>query len=127
MSPGYLVTVLPLPPGLSCLCPAHSTQAEVCNLESTVGADQEVGGLEVAVHDVVTVEVRHALEQHQHVALDIGDCQGVLRILDHLGQVRHHELKHQDEPEALREHVVQPSDHGNDFSMILITFSHLTM
>ena len=67
-----------LPPRLPSPRLIHPTEPEVCNLEATLGADQEVGGLDVAVHDVVAVEVGHAPQQHQHVALDVRDGQGVL-------------------------------------------------
>ena len=67
-----------LPPSLPSPRVIHPTESEVCNLEATVRADQEVGGLDVAVHDVVAVEVGHAPKQHQHVALDVRNGQGVL-------------------------------------------------
>ena len=88
--------------------PVHdATQSKVCNLQSAVLADQQVGRLQVPVHDVVGVEVVHPPEQHHHVALDLGLGERGLRVLDQLRQVRHHELKHEDEAQTLGEHIVQ--------------------
>ena len=67
-----------LPPRLPSPRLIHPTESKICNLEAALRADQEIGGLDVAVHDVVAVEVGHAPKQHQHVALDVGDGQGVL-------------------------------------------------
>ena len=47
-------------------------QAKISDLQDALIADQEVGGLHVSVEDVVGVEVPHAFQQLEHVALDLG-------------------------------------------------------
>ena len=101
----HLVTVL------AALSPlTDPTEAEVCDLESSLSTDQKVGGLQVAVHDLVVVEVAHALQQHQHVGLDLGLSQWAPGVLDHFGQVGHHELEYQHKPQTLGEDSIEPGD-----------------
>ena len=59
-------------------------ESKVSDLEMSCGADEEVGRLEVAVHDVVRVAELDALQQHQRVALDLSLAQRALCIADHL-------------------------------------------
>jgi hypothetical protein len=114
---GHLMAVLPL------IAPAmNPAETEVGNLEPALTTDEQVGRLQVPVHDVLAVEEGHALQEHLHIALHLKSasvlnvvlltkrlCSGqahghsylglrerVCRVLDHLGQVRDHELKHQD-------------------------------
>ena len=46
-----------------------SRQAEVGNLELTSATDEQIGRLQVTMHDVIVMTECHAFQQHQHVAL----------------------------------------------------------
>jgi len=46
-----------------------SCQAKVSDLQMTRRADEKVGRLKVAMHDVVGVAEGYTLQQHDHVAL----------------------------------------------------------
>lgn len=59
------------------------------------------------VHDVVVMQEGHALQQHHHVTFDLSRGQRALRVPDDLGEVREHEVKHQDEACTVREDVFQ--------------------
>jgi hypothetical protein len=48
-----------------------SRKTEICYLESSAVVDEQIGCFHVSVEDVVVVEVSQALEQLQHVALDL--------------------------------------------------------
>ncbi len=57
---------------LSLILPAvNPAEPEVGNLEAALAADEQVGWLQVPVHDVLAVEEGHALQQHLHVALHL--------------------------------------------------------
>lgn len=62
------------------------------------------------MHDVGTMQVRHAFQQHLHVCLDVLVSQRDLHVLDQLAQVGGHEFKDQNKAEALWKDVVEP-DH----------------
>lgn len=46
------------------------------------------------VHDRVGMAEGHPLEEHKHVAFDLGLTERLFRIADHFRQVRVHILKH---------------------------------
>ena len=57
---------------LSLVAPAvDPAEPKVCNLQPALPADEQVGRLEVPVHDVLLVEEGHSLQQHLHVALHL--------------------------------------------------------
>ena len=57
---------------LSLILPAvNPAEPKVRNLEAALAADEQVGRLQVPVHDVLAVEKGHALQQHLHVALHL--------------------------------------------------------
>ena len=76
---GHLMAVLPPLTSLT-----DPTEPEVCNLEPPLATYQQVGRLEVSVHDLVVVKVRDSLQQHQHVGLDLGVCQRPTGVFDDL-------------------------------------------
>ena len=47
-------------------------QSEVSDLDSHAGGEEEVAQLEVAVEDVLPVDVVHAVDQLGHVVADLG-------------------------------------------------------
>ena len=53
------------------------------------------------------MEISRPFEQHLHVGLDVGRLEGLVDVLDHLGEVGDHELEDEDEAEALGEDVVE--------------------
>ena len=46
-----------------------SSEAKVGDLELPSTADEQIGWLEITMHDVTVVTECHSLQQHQHVAL----------------------------------------------------------
>ena len=108
--------------------PADSTQAKVCNFETTLGTDQKICRLQIPdyvgdhlvlacalpVHHFPLVEKGNPAQEHQHVAFHFFLAERVLRILDYFREVRDHELENKDEPHSLREDVVQPKKSGNE-------------
>ena len=85
-------------------------ESEVADLEVAGGADEQIGRLQVAMHDRVLVAEGHAVQQHLHVALDLGLGDGRVAVAYHLGQVAQHELEDEHEARALGEHVEQLDD-----------------
>ena len=57
---------------LSLVPPAvHSAEAKVGDLQPALSADEQVGRLQIPVHDVLAVQKGHPLQQHLHVALHL--------------------------------------------------------
>lgn len=62
-------------------------ETEVCNLQASTVVDEEVCGLHVAVENVVVMQVAEALEQLQHVALDLGLREFDVGIVEQTGEI----------------------------------------
>lgn len=62
------------------------------------------------MHDVVVMQEGHTLQQHHHVALNLGRAQRSLVVPDDFGQVRQHKVKDQDEACPMRKDILQLHD-----------------
>lgn len=67
-----------------------SRKTEICNLESPAIVDKQVGCLHISVEDVVIVEVSEALEQLQHVALDLRFLELDIWVIEEARQIMIH-------------------------------------
>ena len=99
-------------------------QPKVAQLEHAVGADEQVGGLEVAVQHKIVVAEADALKKHFQVRLDLVGRHGDVRLAAHvlgpddLLQIRLEEVDHERQ-RALprRKHLVQ-SQHIRVFELL---------
>jgi hypothetical protein len=62
-------------------------KAKICDLQAPAVVDEQVGGLHVAMKNVVVVEVAQTLEQLQHVALDLGFLELDVRVVEKAREV----------------------------------------
>jgi hypothetical protein len=58
-----------------------SCKTKIGNLESPTIVDEQVGSLHISVKNVVIVKVAQALEQLQHVALDLRFLELDIRVI----------------------------------------------
>lgn len=64
-----------------------SRKTKICYLESPAVVDKQIGCLHVSVEDVVVVEVAQALEQLEHVALDLCFLELDFWVVEEAGQI----------------------------------------
>lgn len=55
----------------SVLLGMYSAETEVCDLQASLPADEQVGWLQVPVHHLLAVEEGDPSQQHLHVGLDL--------------------------------------------------------
>jgi hypothetical protein len=95
-----------------------SRKAEICYLESSSIVDEQIGCFHISVENVAVVEVSEALEQLQHVALDLRFLELDIGVVEEAGEIVIHVRRDHVENRALPAlglgpfhcHLFQPQD-----------------